>query len=130
MTQLKPCPFCGHQPDLGKDSDVCFPVNRDGSAWCVTCPEPAGGCGTEVIGKSRTEALERWNKRIPSTEDCTTRLKNCQSLLQRVINSSGKLGTSDFSLYYDIRAELKQLEELWPSMKTGVHHDAGTDASS
>lgn len=33
--------------------------------WCWTmhCPTPAGGCGAEITGDSRDEALAKWNRR-------------------------------------------------------------------
>lgn len=80
---LKPCPFCGHTIDLD-DPDTIYP-NGTGwedhddiglrsyyprrevpkEQWCysVHCSTNSGGCGAELSGDSRTEAIEKWNKR-------------------------------------------------------------------
>lgn len=31
--------------------------------WGMHCPEPAGGCGAEVHGDTKDEALAKWNRR-------------------------------------------------------------------
>lgn len=80
-----PCPFCGHKADLD-DDDTLYPSgiywretdgirhyillrNRqdgDGQVWGMHCPEVAGGCGAEIDGDTKEEALEKWNRRVPS----------------------------------------------------------------
>lgn len=78
-----PCPFCGMAVDL-EDHDTLYPSGcgwkfDDGlqmrtyhnfrevpkEQWCygMHCPTCAGGCGAEIHGDSREEALEKWNKR-------------------------------------------------------------------
>ncbi len=80
---VMPCPFCGRAVDL-EDHDTLYP---SGSAWefdaelqtrtyhrafdvpkeqwCYSmhCPVQAGGCGAEMHGDSKDEALEAWNRR-------------------------------------------------------------------
>jgi len=77
-----PCPFCGKPVDL-TDEDTLY---QSGSGWkfdedlqmrtyhrinevpkeqwCygMHCPEPAGGCGAEIHGDSKDEALAKWSK--------------------------------------------------------------------
>lgn len=60
---LKPCPFCGHQPDLD-DEDVLYPINRERKLWNLTCPVPAGGCDAAVLGSSPQECIKAWNRRV------------------------------------------------------------------
>ena len=78
-----PCPFCGMAVDL-EDHDTLYPSGCgwkfDESLqmrtyhgchevpheqWCygMHCPTNAGGCGAEMHGDSRAEALAKWNKR-------------------------------------------------------------------
>jgi len=86
---LKPCPFCGFSYDHEDDMiDIIYPtgtywktferngttyksyLSRDqrdiaeGKCWLVHCPEHAGGCGAEITGDSREEAIEKWNRRV------------------------------------------------------------------
>ena len=80
---MKPCPFCGHAVDLD-DGDTLYPTgvgwleNDDGfrtyhsfrevpkeqRCWGIHCPTTAGGCGAEISGDSREEAIEKWNNRV------------------------------------------------------------------
>lgn len=84
--ELKPCPFCGKEPDI-RDGDSLYPTGtgwkdegeyrsyHKGSEvpkeqWCYAagCSELSGGCSAEVFGDSRQEAIEKWNTRaIPDT---------------------------------------------------------------
>ncbi|MFZ2524441.1 MAG: hypothetical protein WAW87_03910 [Candidatus Ferrigenium altingense] len=78
-----PCPFCGMPVDL-EDQDTLYPsgtgwkfddelqmrtyhrmADVSPEQWCygMHCPEPAGGCGAEIHGDSKEEALEKWSKR-------------------------------------------------------------------
>lgn len=78
-----PCPFCGKAVDLD-DPDTCYP---SGSGWlddeglqlrtyhpfravppeqrcyAMHCPTPSGGCGAEIHGDTKEEALAKWNTR-------------------------------------------------------------------
>lgn len=81
MTELKPCPFCGKKVDEDLD-DALYPtghgwkeegghryyvsyreVPKEQWCWQVLCPEVSGGCGAEVTGDSRDEAIAKWNSR-------------------------------------------------------------------
>jgi len=78
-----PCPFCGKAVDLG-DPDTLYPdgfgwkdddelgfrtyhkyneVPKDQWCWGMNCPTNSGGCGAEIHGDSKQEALDAWNKR-------------------------------------------------------------------
>lgn len=78
---LLPCPFCGR--GLGDDLiDVLYPTggwrwakpgcrsyvspiagNLDGRVWTVHCTKHSGGCGAEISGDSKPEAIAAWNSR-------------------------------------------------------------------
>lgn len=84
MTGNKPCPFCGMAVDDDL-SDTLYPTQGwvwatlghrryrhyvsvladglHGKVWTFHCTENSGGCGAEVIGHSRDEALDAWNRR-------------------------------------------------------------------
>lgn len=78
-----PCPFCGKAVDM-EDHDTLYPsgigwsdtdhppfrtyhnarhVPKEQWCWSMNCPTPAGGCGAEMTGDSREEALKKWNRR-------------------------------------------------------------------
>jgi len=77
------CPFCGKPVDL-EDNDTLYPsgtgwifdeeiqmrtyhryTKTPKEQWCYTmhCPVQAGGCGAEMHGDTRGDALSKWNKR-------------------------------------------------------------------
>lgn len=80
---MKPCPFCGHPVDM-EDPDTLYPngvawkIQANGTRtfhnfkeapsenWCYTmhCVETAGGCGAEVSGNTKQEAIDKWNRRV------------------------------------------------------------------
>lgn len=81
--EMKPCPFCGRKVDL-EDHDTLYP---DGTGWiydeklhcnyyvnarvvpqeqwCYSmhCPACSGGCGAEISGNTKQEAIDAWNRR-------------------------------------------------------------------
>jgi len=75
-----PCPFCGKRPDMD-DLDTIYPTGKwrhhdsykvylsfdneafDGYVFKMHCPENSGGCGAEISGDSKEEALMKWNMR-------------------------------------------------------------------
>lgn len=83
MTEIKPCPFCGHPVDLD-DRDTLYPdgvgwqYRKNGlksyhhfsevppEQWCyvLCCVEKAGGCGAEMHGDTAQECIDKWNRRV------------------------------------------------------------------
>lgn len=83
MSIPKPCPFCGHLPDLN-DPDTLYPngtgwkVRANGlrsyhnyrevpkEQWCYSfhCVTTSGGCGVEISADSAEEALAKWDQRV------------------------------------------------------------------
>jgi len=81
MEELKPCPFCGRELDI-TDGDSLYPngmgwkdegeyrsyhrgMEVPKEQWCYAagCSELSGGCGAEVSGDNRQEAIDKWNAR-------------------------------------------------------------------
>lgn len=62
---LSHCPHCGNIPQ-GVDAvyKVGFPLADGTQLWRAGCVESAGGCGSECLGYSREEAIERWQARV------------------------------------------------------------------
>lgn len=80
---MKPCPFCGKKVDL-EDQDTLYPsgtgwlfdedlqmrtyhrmheVPDNQRCYVMHCVLQAGGCGAEMHGDSRDEAIAAWNRR-------------------------------------------------------------------
>ena len=62
---VKECPFCGFRPEI-TDADFCYPLGRPVKGvqlWQAGCVESAGGCTAVVIGVSKEEAIDLWNRR-------------------------------------------------------------------
>ena len=59
---IKDCPFCGQVIDE-TDRDFCYPSDREYTSWIAGCMESAGGCGAEVLGESKEDAIKKWNNR-------------------------------------------------------------------
>lgn len=77
-----PCPFCGKEVDI-TDEDILYPtgagwkeddqigrtyhpykdVPYENWCWQIVCSIPAGGCGAELPGDSKTEVIMKWNRR-------------------------------------------------------------------
>ena len=77
---MKPCPFCGEEVE----EDDIYPTGSgwkdhgDGlrsyhsfrhvpqEQWCysVHCEVTRGGCGVEMSGDTKQEAIDNWNRRV------------------------------------------------------------------
>ena len=60
--RVKPCPFCGVQMEDSDADDYLHPM-REGF-WSINCLEIAGGCGVQMIGDTRQEVIQKWNRRV------------------------------------------------------------------
>ena len=66
VRQMKPCPFCGHQPDASDPLDVIYPVGRSPDLWQGVCQTSHGGCSAHMLGATAADVVERWNRRVPT----------------------------------------------------------------
>lgn len=53
---LRPCPFCGQEPDFG-------PAENDPGWWLIRCSNPECFVELEVQCEGEDNAAERWNRR-------------------------------------------------------------------
>lgn len=61
--QLKPCPFCGKDPEL-KEEWISAGLHEGGYAWVVRCNYINGGCGAKGGSRlDKIEAIKIWNRR-------------------------------------------------------------------
>lgn len=61
---LKPCPFCGNNPDVYKHSNVAIYIGMpyfagDWICMCLHCHQAVVG------GKKYSDVVEKWNRRAP-----------------------------------------------------------------
>ena len=64
MTQLLPCPECGHIPDA-TDPDFYYPVDRSHTVFFISCYDGGSdSCDFEILTKEKTleRAIIVWNE--------------------------------------------------------------------
>jgi hypothetical protein len=71
MSDIKPCPFCGHEPRRDNLEDSLHPLNRERTLWTFSCLDNEGGCNASVLGNSAEECVKLWNTRALSSAEHT-----------------------------------------------------------
>ena len=66
MEKLKPCPFCGHVPEIHGTSNETGFCNF----YSVRCMNPkcSASC-VSVLDKTKAKVVRRWNMRVVSNGD-------------------------------------------------------------
>ena len=83
MEDLKPCPFCGGEPErIDFDEDDGEPENIGGSA--ITCKRCQ--CSTAVVFGYKETLFSSWNERAPA---------NARAALKGPASEAGKLSTDE-----------------------------------
>ena len=59
---LEPCPFCGFIPD-SDDDDCIYPIDCERTTYNLVCYETGGGCGASVLGDSKEDVIDKWQRR-------------------------------------------------------------------
>lgn len=64
IEKINNCPKCGFKLDIN-DPDTVYPLEKPNGTenvkYIVWCVEHYGGCGHEIIGKSKIETIKIWN---------------------------------------------------------------------
>lgn len=113
--ELKPCPFCGFDADLD-EPDTLYPGGRwreddgirhyllpndkregHGRTWTLHCPVTVGGCGAQISGDTREEAIAAWDRRADSLAASHQRLKEAlEEVMATVENEkNGRIWAAD-----------------------------------
>lgn len=109
---LKPCPFCNMQPpdDL---SDTLYPTGTywrelneegleglrhyfgrgqakegDGQCWTMHCTTNMGGCGAQISGDTREQAIAAWNTRANTQDSAAQGAMGDAQIYERFIDWS------------------------------------------
>lgn len=62
---MRKCPFCDQEPDED-DIEAVFRLSCTANVvWRAGCVINKGGCGAEVLGYTREDAIDRWNTEGP-----------------------------------------------------------------
>ena len=72
--KLKPCPFCGHEPELVETGLSCYVIRCTNHGWPRECKDTAiTGCVEFCswgLGSAAKEALIKvWNTRVEAADD-------------------------------------------------------------
>ena len=66
MDKLKPCPFCGNDLNKQDEMDTIYLAFRfrEEPLYQIVCQEHYGGCSATILGYSKEECIELWNRRV------------------------------------------------------------------
>jgi hypothetical protein len=62
--QMKPCPFCGHKPELANTHTPHYWMECTGCGCQISDPRSARGTGERSHRASALRAIEVWNRRM------------------------------------------------------------------
>lgn len=57
--ELKPCPFCGSEPNIGS-------LGGDGENWAIWCPACGCACVETDHETTKEDIIRAWNGRVHS----------------------------------------------------------------
>ncbi len=112
---LLPCPFCGQHLNCEEDEDVLYPtgigwkdedfgyrsyhslkyVPETNWCWSVHCPTTAGGCGVEMSGDTKQEAIDKWNTRSNEIDQLRTIIAEAYQVVGVLANDVGRFDDPD-----------------------------------
>lgn len=65
MEELKPCPFCGGEPEAYGDIGVSLETGKEAWRYYIVCT----GCTALISGETESETAENWNRRADNEAD-------------------------------------------------------------
>lgn len=77
---LKPCPFCGHEPMFGK---VRPGTRKHPPLFGITCIH----CGTEMTGEFIDELIRQWNTRVAVSASIDKMEAEIQHVMEQIPNA-------------------------------------------
>nr|DAH68306.1 MAG TPA: Protein of unknown function (DUF551) [Caudoviricetes sp.] len=115
--KLKPCPFCGNNPDVYKPSNMAIYIGMpyfagDWICMCLHCHQ------TVVGGKKYSDVVEKWNRRAPGWVSVDKALPS----KEMYVLGFDKEGKHHYSNLYFCPETQEFRDEMYPGSPVSITH--------